>query len=59
MKTEEKPVKNILKEYKEEIVCLEQELKFYKFFKEYIKNNNKNIYNEAVLYADYKHFYLK
>jgi len=54
MKTEEKPVKNILKEYKEEIVCLQQELKFYNYFKEYIKNNNKKIHNEAVLYADYK-----
>ena len=54
MKTEQKPVKNILKEYKELITCLQLDLKFYKFFKEYIKNNNKKIYNEAVLYADYK-----
>ena len=54
MKTEEKPVKNILKEYKEELTCLQKEVNFYRLFAEYVKKYNKETFNEAFLYADYK-----
>tara|TARA_R100001086_G_scaffold244681_1_gene174740 strand:- start:568 stop:819 length:252 start_codon:yes stop_codon:yes gene_type:complete len=53
-KQEEKPVKNILKEYKEEMICLQKEVKFYRLFAEYVKKYEKETFNEAFLYADYK-----
>ena len=53
-KQEEKPVYNIIKEYKEEITCLQKELEFYKLFHEYIKIKDEKIFNLALLYADYK-----
>ena len=54
MKTEKKPVKNILKEYKEELFWLQKEVNFYRLFAEYVKKYDIKTYNEAFLYADYK-----